>query len=326
MKKFFLFMALVVFLGGVALAQEDITPVATVNGMIITSRDLDIYSRLSYILFMVKQADESFYNALVSTKEGVAFIREYQKLKLAELVDRMLLKQWANMRGIIVDEKKIAESVESELFKVLEQQGIGTKELETYAALQGYGSTEELKEGLVKEQVYRAYLMKVFDYVTSSATVTTEEIDKYYNEHKEEFYEPSKVHVMAVKTPSKKMAEAALEDIRNGVDFEEVAKKYSVLSKVDLGWKTKDEIENEMAAEALFLASKGAVLGPYEVENGWMIYKLLGRRSERQLTPEEARAKIVGKLLDVKRRDLWNKWYDNEFTKFKERSVVETVF
>ncbi|MCD6463779.1 MAG: peptidyl-prolyl cis-trans isomerase [Thermotogae bacterium] len=326
MKKFFLFMVLVVFLGGVALAQEDITPVATVNGMIITSRDLDIYSRLSYILFMVKQADESFYNALVSTKEGVAFIREYQKLKLAELVDRMLLKQWANMRGIIVDEKKIAESVESELFKVLEQQGIGTKELETYAALQGYGSTEELKEGLVKEQVYRAYLMKVFDYVTSSATVTTEEIDKYYNEHKEEFYEPSKVHVMAVKTPSKKMAEAALEDIRNGVDFEEVAKKYSVLSKVDLGWKTKDEIENEMAAEALFLASKGAVLGPYEVENGWMIYKLLGRRSERQLTPEEARAKIVGKLLDVKRRDLWNKWYDNEFTKFKERSVVETVF
>jgi len=326
MKNFFLFMALVVFLGGVVLAQEDITPVATVNGMIITSRDLDIYSRLSYILFMVKQADESFYNALVSTKEGVAFIREYQKLKLAELVDRMLLKQWANMRGIIVDEKKIAESVESELFKVLEQQGIGTKELETYAALQGYGSTEELKEGLVKEQVYRAYLMKVFDYVTSSATVTTEEIDKYYNEHKEEFYEPSKVHVMAVKTPSKKIAEAALEDIRNGVDFEEVAKKYSVLSKVDLGWKTKDEIENEMAAEALFLASKGAVLGPYEVENGWMIYKLLGRRSERQLTPEEARAKIVGKLLDVKRRDLWNKWYDNEFTKFKERSVVETVF
>jgi len=326
MKNFFLFMALVVLLGGVVLAQEDITPVATVNGMIITSRDLDIYSRLSYILFMVKQADESFYNALVSTKEGVAFIREYQKLKLAELVDRMLLKQWANMRGIIVDEKKIAESVESELFKVLEQQGIGTKELETYAALQGYGSTEELKEGLVKEQVYRAYLMKVFDYVTSSATVTTEEIDKYYNEHKEEFYEPSKVHVMAVKTPSKKIAEAALEDIRNGVDFEEVAKKYSVLSKVDLGWKTKDEIENEMAAEALFLASKGAVLGPYEVENGWMIYKLLGRRSERQLTPEEARAKIVGKLLDVKRRDLWNKWYDNEFTKFKERSVVETVF
>jgi len=326
MKNFFLFMALVVLLGGVVLAQEDITPVATVNGMIITSRDLDIYSRLSYILFMVKQADESFYNALVSTKEGVAFIREYQKLKLAELVDRMLLKQWANMRGIIVDEKKIAESVESELFKVLEQQGIGTKELETYAALQGYGSTEELKEGLVKEQVYRAYLMKVFNYVTSSATVTTEEIDKYYSEHKEEFYEPSKVHVMAVKTPSKKMAEAALEDIRNGVDFEEVAKKYSVLSKVDLGWKTKAEIENEMAAEALFLASKGAVLGPYEVENGWMIYKLLGRRSERQLTPEEARAKIVGKLLDVKRRDLWNKWYDNEFTKFKERSVVETVF
>jgi len=326
MKKFFLFMVLAILLGGVVLAQEDITPVATVNGMIITSRDLDIYSRLSYILFMVKQADESFYNALVSTKEGVAFIREYQKLKLAELVDRMLLKQWANMRGIIVDEKKIAESVESELFKALEQQGIGTKELETYAALQGYGSTEELKEGLVKEQVYRAYLMRVFDYVTSSATVTTKEINEYYNKHKEEFYEPSKVHVMAVKTPSEKMAEAALEDIRSGVDFEEVAKKYSVLSKVDLGWKTKDEIENGMAAEALFLASKGAVLGPYEVENGWMIYKLLERRSERQLTPEEARAKIVGKLLDVKRRDLWNKWYDTEFTKFKERSVVETVF
>lgn len=189
--------------------------------------------------------------------------------------------------------------------------------------MQGYESSDALKRSLVRDQLYRQYLIAVFSKVTAEATVSNEEIKQYYETNSAEFREPSKVHVLVLRTATEADAKRALEEISNGADFTEIAKRYSILDNTDGGWKEKSDFENTTAAEALFLAQKGAVVGPYEVSEGWEIYKLVDRVEERKLALEEAKDQIVSKLLDRKREELWNRWYNEEFKPFREQSKIE---
>ncbi|RKX46557.1 MAG: hypothetical protein DRP27_01010 [Thermotogae bacterium] len=321
MKQLVAILALLLALGSFYAA--DITPVATVNGEVITVQQLDEYARISYVLFTIKQTDQEFYNALLSTEQGVAFLKEYQRIRLQELVDRILLKQWANKAGISIDEEQVRQQVEEEVSSILQQSGIGKEEFEQYALLQGYESSDALKRSLVRDQLYRQYLIAVFSKVTAEATVSNEEIKQYYETNSAEFREPSKVHVLVLRTATEADAKRALEEISNGADFTEIAKRYSILDNTDGGWKEKSDFENTTAAEALFLAQKGAVVGPYEVSEGWEIYKLVDRVEERKLALEEAKDQIVSKLLDRKREELWNRWYNEEFKPFREQSKIE---
>ncbi|HCZ06778.1 MAG: hypothetical protein PWP37_1457 [Thermotogota bacterium] len=299
------------------------TPVATVNGEVITSQELDEYARITYILFSIKQTEQDFYNALLSTEEGVAFLKKYQRMKLDELIDRVLLKQWANRAGITINEEELRQKVEAEVASVLQESNITEEQFEQYALLQGYESSSAFKNYLFRDELHTQYLIAVFSKVTESATVTEDEIKQYYEAHKEEFYQPSMVHVLVIRTNTDSDAKKALDEISNGMDFEEVAKRYSTLENVDGGWRKKDEFESSVPAEALFLAQKGAVFGPYRVSSGWEIYKLIERKEESHLSLDEARDQIVSTLMDAKREELWNRWYEEEFVPFKEQSRIE---
>lgn len=84
----------------------------------------------------------------------------------------------------------------------------------------------------------------------------------------------------------------------------------------DLGYFTVD-VMPEAYATALEGAGKGAVVGPFQVENGWVILKVEDRRMEAPVPIEAARPQIVRFLTYDQIRDL--------LEKLRSQAKIETL-
>ena len=153
--------------------------------------------------------------------------REQSKNLLRDLIDEDLMVQKAKDDDINVD---------AEVIKRLEEMRQQYK-LESQEALQ----KEVEKQGLVWEdftdQIKRQLLMRevIGREVGSRMTVSGEDARKFFNEHKEKFASPEGVRLAEILVSADKHTPAeveqrtkeALDEIKSGQRFSDVAKKYS---------------------------------------------------------------------------------------------------
>lgn len=139
--------------------------------------------------------------------------------------------------------------------------------------------------------------------------VTEDEVRNYYEKHKKKYVEPEKVNIREIFVRTKEEAKRIKKLILSGKDMAELAKKYSLRKWAvkhggEFGYFSRKQY-GEIGKQA-FSHKIGEICGPVEVAGGppgggYSIFKIIDRKSKRQLTFEEVKDQIKKELLEQKK-------------------------
>jgi len=154
----------------------------------------------------------------------------------------------------------------------------------------------------IKKQVLIQYSVgKLF----SDIEVKDEEIKDYYVNHQDNFKTPEKVRASHILVDSEDEANNILDQLNNGMSFEEAARKYSNCPSKenggDLGEFTRGQMVQEFE-DAAFSMNQGQISEPVKTQFGYHIIKLISRE-EAGITPlEDVKEQIQNHLMALKQQ------------------------
>ncbi len=173
--------------------------------------------------------------------------------------------------------------------------------------------------------------------VVEAVTVPDSQIVAYYNDHADDiYYQSAQVRASMILSTGTDGIQGALADIETGVPFEEAAATWSDHSPTaslggDLGWITQGSPipyigMQDTLSRALFDASTGDVVGPFDTEIGTVLLEVTDRVEEGSRPLEEVRESIV----NILRPSLVNSYFrDTVLPGLRERysvSINESAF
>src|SRR6266851_7161433 len=178
--------------------------IARVNNEIITRSELD-KARVS-----AEDDAKQECQGKCTPEQLKTNIEDRQKNTLRDLIDQSLLIQ----RG-----KDMGVNVEPELIKRLDQLRIQNKldsmeDLEKAVSAQGQNWEDfknNIRSGLLTQRV-------IGSEVGSHITIGKDEIEKYYNEHKQEFVRPEQVALREIEVSTEKKPESDLPELKKKAD------------------------------------------------------------------------------------------------------------
>jgi peptidyl-prolyl cis-trans isomerase SurA len=231
-------------------------------------------------------------------------IEERKKNALRELIDQSLLVQRAKDMGI---------SVEPDVIKQLDQIRIENK-LPSMEALEEAVSKQGLNWEDFKNNIRSGLLTKkvIGSEVGSHINVPKDEIQKYYNEHKQEFMRPEQVALRSIEVNTtgkdateaadlKKKAETARKRILDGEDFGEIAKRYSDGATAKqggyLGQYKRGELSKELE-DTVFKMKRNDLTEVMETKQGFLILQVLEHYDEGEQSLAKVENEIQNKLYE----------------------------
>jgi parvulin-like peptidyl-prolyl isomerase len=151
----------------------------------------------------------------------------------------------------------------------------------------------------------------------------------YFNAHRDEYVIEEGVLARQIVVKTAAEAREMIRRARAGEDFESLVKLYStdLATKNNgglLGWIRPGGYiqgigQNEEVEKALFAAAENDVVGPFELDDGFHIFKVDRRRDFRQMEFDEVRDRIFSKLLDERRRE----YFEQAFVDLERKYKVE---
>jgi peptidyl-prolyl cis-trans isomerase SurA len=270
--------------------------IARVNNEIITKSELDKARATA-----AEDAKQDCQNRCTPEQLQVA-VEDRQKNALRDLIDQSLLVQ----RG-----KDMGVSVETDVIKKLDQIRLqnnmaSMEDLEKAVSAQGLNWEDfknNLRNGILTQRV-------IGSEVGSHITISRDEIEKYYNEHKAEFVRPEQVALRSIevntekKTPEeiaelKKKADTTLKRIKDGDDFAEMAKRFSDGSTAKqggfLGVYKRGELSKELE-DTVFKMRKNDVTDVMDTKQGFLILQVLEHYDEGEQSLAKVESEITDKL------------------------------
>jgi peptidyl-prolyl cis-trans isomerase D len=147
--------------------------------------------------------------------------------------------------------------------------------------------------------------------VSDSIQVTDDQIQNYYNTHKDEYRTPERVHArhILLSTANKPkeevpkiqaQADALLKQIKSGGDFAELAKKNSqdpgsAQKGGDLGWVSRGQMVKNFE-DAVFTLKPNEISNVVTTEYGFHIIQVLEKQSAHLQTLDEVKPAIIATL------------------------------
>ena len=242
-----------------------------------------------------------------SGKELDAKLKEAREKTLQGLIDAFVLSDKAAELNLSITDEQIRSYVED-----IKQQNQFATDADLERALKtslGVGLPDYLKQ-LKQQEVQRMVLGRE---VYSKVAIEDQELRAYYEDHKDEYKQPSRFRVRELviskgATPEEQaQARATLEkvqaELKAGKAFEELAKAYSASpSKAtggDLGWMGKGLMRASVEQAALAL-KPGAVSAPLETDKDLLLLQLIASEDEGAKPFEEVKPQLLQKLQEPK--------------------------
>jgi peptidyl-prolyl cis-trans isomerase C len=231
----------------------------------------------------------------------------------ADELGRALAERWKGVRNT---EAALATRL------VLLQQLIRNELLRAEAETRGYDKSPEMQRVLrayEKELIVRRY---VKDVIIPKVEVTDEQLKAYYDEHKQDFARPPRVHVGQITVEEEAEAERLAELLRQGTDLAWLARQHSKDRFRDAGgergWLEPapgvDSFQDELAR-----AKPGDVLGPMGVPGNYVVLKV-NAREDRDVRPL---AEVEANIRSVVFAQNFRRFYDDYVARLRERSEIE---
>jgi len=210
------------------------------------------------------------------------------------------------------------------------------------AEKQGFAKDPEVLFTMKRVMVSK-YYQRFFQDKDGAQKVSDQEVQQYYDEHKDEFHRPAKIHAahifIAAEAGSperaKKAAEAKkllarmlAEQPKNPGAFAAAARESSEDAATkqaggDLGFKTQDELEKAFDpgfAAAVAKAGDNEILpAVLESPKGFHLVRVLGRQPELNRSLDEAKAQIASRLASQKK----TKEFDEFMKKLRDDAKIK---
>jgi peptidyl-prolyl cis-trans isomerase SurA len=232
--------------------------------------------------------------------------QEREKGLLRDLIDQQLLIQKAKDLDITVetdlvkklDETRLQNNLSSmeDLEKAVEQQGIPWEDYKS-----------KLRDSLLTQELVRRE-------VGSRIIIGHDDVEKYYEEHKNEFNRPEQVvleeifldtqgKTSAQLVESQKKADDLLARLKKGEDFETLAKRYSDGQTAKqgglLGVYERGQLSKEIE-DVVFSLKKGDLTGVIQTKTGFEILKVSDHNAAGLQTLDAVEGEITSKIYQQK--------------------------
>jgi peptidyl-prolyl cis-trans isomerase SurA len=274
--------------------------VATVDGSPITSHELDAFIRQSTGGVDPTQLSDSDRRKALELLVTDALIRsESSRLGLSA--------SDAEVDAYINQIKQQNQLDDDALSLALKQQGL---------TLDGY-------RGQIKKEILKNQL--VGRQIRQRVNIPPEEVQRYYEEHQDEFAQPAAIkvrHIFFAAPASEEDAERVTEKLNeakkrlaDGDDFEDVAKDLSDGPEASegglLGLMRKGQMQDEIE-EVAFSLKSGEVSAPVRSAAGIHILKVDERESESQVPIEDVREQIKERLYAEAIESRFQQWIEKD--------------
>lgn len=155
---------------------------------------------------------------------------------------------------------------------------------------------------IVKNNMLKNYAMhKIFEKVS----VSEDEIENYYEENKDTLFSPVTYTASHILLESEEMADKVLDQINEGLDFKEAAKKYSLDPTKDNGGSLGSFPKGVMVKEfqeGLDKLKIGEISNPIKTQFGYHIIKL-DNKMDSSNTYDDIKDKVKSTYEMVKRQE-----------------------
>ncbi len=265
----------------------------------------------------VRELTMPIENAAKNSLTGAALAEKIKQVRLHavnDLVDRQLiLQEFRKMKGASIP----AHVVDDRLTTIIREEFGGDRSafLRTIAA-QGF-TIEKLRK--MEEEKIIVGAMRARE-VKTEPVVTAGQIERYYNEHKQEWTTNDAVKLRLIKiipgaAPEKKrkLIQEIREKIVSGADFGDMARIYSEDSTQDAngdwGWVKRGDMSGELE-RAVFAQPTGKVSEIITLNQTLYLLLVEARKAGDVKPLKELRGDIEKHLLQVERQKLQQVWTD----------------
>ncbi|WP_026476886.1 peptidylprolyl isomerase [Alkaliphilus transvaalensis] len=229
-------------------------------------------------------------NQVVATVGNKQITQDYIQ-KVLSTLDPQRAMQFYSEEG---KKKLVEELVNQELFYL----DALTKELDQSPSF--LSEIEAMKENLLKQYAINQLLKDI--------TVSEDEVQAYYSEHKEKFVAPESVRASHILVDEEAQANEIISDINNGLSFEEAAQKHSKCPSNakggDLGSFTRGKMVPEFE-EAAFALAVDEVSQPVKTQFGYHIIKV-SEKNPSEITPfEGVKDQLTQQLVSMKQQEVY---------------------
>lgn len=255
----------------------------------------------------------------LSNPQMAPYLEIFELQVLDSLVDEVLLKQEAEKLNIKVTKEEVDQEID--LYK---SQFSSEKEYKEYFNKYLKMSDQDIRDILGNQVLFNA----LFDEITKDITSPQVDLKGYYNENKEQFYEPEQVKARHILLETKEEAEAIIKQIvEEDKDMAELAvlKSTDPSAKVnegDLGYFTRGRMV-EPFEEAAFAMEIGEVsTEPVETIHGFHVIRVEDKKEAKQLTFEEIKDELEENLIYEAKNQ---KFYEYMFDLREEAEIINKL-
>lgn len=281
--------------------------VATVDGQPITAHQLDSFIRAA------GQADP-------------ATLGEVERRRaLDTLINDMIVQSETENMGMAPSADEIDEYIE----QIKKRNNLDDEQLNR--ALEQQGLTRERYREQVGREIQRSALLA--RKVKGTVTVTPEDVQKYFDEHPDEFATAESVRVQHLLFPFREgmgvaEAEQLLAEARRSQERLAAGEKFDVVSRDaaagsgraiggDLGVMKRGQMV-QVLDDAAFGLKAGETSPPVRGEGGIHVIRVTERISAKPADIEQVREQIREKLYTKALEDRYNRWVESDLRKSHE--------
>ena len=269
--------------------------VARVNQDVVTKTDLDEDLRTLQIDLRDQYKDE------------VQFQEAFEKAKRASLqgiIETRLMLQKAEEMGVGVE---IEQDVDRYIQNLMDQNGIPNLQVLDQALQQRGTSLQEFRKSIRERMIVETVRQQL---VYGRITLLTPEIEAYYQEHQEDFTETPQVTLSEIaiyedkaQGEARTKAQEALDRLRGGDSFEELAKEHSEGATASRGGDIGTFKQGVLAASlesVVFDLEVGQNTGLIENEWGIQIIKVTAKETATVKPLADVKNEITQRMYEQK--------------------------
>ena len=322
MKRSLTIIATILFLSALSPAAVPVEMndrvIAIVNDDVVTMSDL------------IKEGGEDVTGNPDKILSNGKTVAEARDLALEQIIMRRILDQTVDDYGLDITERDVEKAIEDQMT----MNGLTKKELIEVLASEGM-TYEEYKE----EIEYRIKKERLISRkVGSHIIITTEDVNKFFNEHKSEYKSMNEYRVSEIIIPipldategdiiaTREKTEEVRKKIISGANFATMAKEYSLAADADMGgdmgFLHPKDIDPNFS---IILKSMkiGQVSDIIPTGTGFIIFKVTDVRPVAgEITVDDVRTEIETILRTEKTLIFFDKWMNE----LREEAFVDKMF
>lgn len=159
----------------------------------------------------------------------------------------------------------------------------------------------------------------------SDISATEDEIQKYYDDHKEYFKTPETIRASHILVKDEADANKILQEIEEGLSFDDAAKKYSICPSKENGGDLGEFPRGSMVPEfekVAFSMDIDKVSQPVETQFGYHLIKVESKKEQVMNSLDEVRDQVTQQLIGLKQQER----YLSKTKELKEKYEIKTFY